>query len=576
MNSRRLLMSAALVGSLGIALTPALAEASTSSSHPAVTNSGAAAFVKSGNFHVGVPLGASARHGSAVAHSSGTTTSSTGPNPQLQVGWGYQNLTTYEMELALYTQGLNSGSTATITVNWGDGTTDTVSVTGPSTNGPLSNMPTHTYAALGNYPITVAIDDGQGDTFSDASTTLSTGTEYTPLSPVRIMDTRSNTGATGPIAAQGIAHLQVFGADNGAIPSTATAVALNVTVTQGTGNGYLTVYGNQDLDGNLLAAPTTSNLNFRGGQDVANMVIVPVGKDGVVNFFNGLPKGAGSVQVIADVAGYYTPSTANEFVSMAPTRVLDTRSSGGPIGSNKSITVPVAGQDGIPSGATAVAVNLTAVDQTRNGLITAYPAGQTMPVVSNVNYSANHTVANMAIVRVGANGDITFENNSAGSSDLLADVAGYYTTSSVTGASTYVSFQAPTRFVDTRDIADATLYDFGALPALTATAFPVAQTNAPEPAAVFNATVVSPTASGYLSLDPFNPGQQVTTPSTSNINYTAGQTVPNLAFVTPGTVEDDNTQWEQIFGAPSYAAGMFIGGHGTAQVILDQFGYFVE
>lgn len=75
-----------------------------------------------------------------------------------------------------------------------------------------------------------------------------------------------------------------------------TAVVLNVTVTQPSSFGFLTVY--PDSQGQPLA----SNLNWVAGQTVANLVIVPV-VNGNVDFYNG---STGTVHVIADLAGYFT------------------------------------------------------------------------------------------------------------------------------------------------------------------------------------------------------------------------------------------------------------------------------
>ena len=52
----------------------------------------------------------------------------------------------------------------------------------------------------------------------------------------------------------------------------------------------------------MFPAPSTSNLNFTAGQTIANLVVVPVGADGNVIVYHK----AGSVHVIADVAGWYT------------------------------------------------------------------------------------------------------------------------------------------------------------------------------------------------------------------------------------------------------------------------------
>jgi hypothetical protein len=53
---------------------------------------------------------------------------------------------------------------------------------------------------------------------------------------------------------------------------------------------------------NSQPLPTVSNLNFSAGQTIPNLVVVPV-INGKIDFYNG---SAGTVQVIADLDGYYT------------------------------------------------------------------------------------------------------------------------------------------------------------------------------------------------------------------------------------------------------------------------------
>ena len=75
---------------------------------------------------------------------------------------------------------------------------------------------------------------------------------------------------------------------------------MNVTVTAPSAPaGHITVYP----DGTTL--PTASNLNFTAGETVPNLVITPVGSDGEVDLYNG---SAGTVQLVADVSGYFLGS----------------------------------------------------------------------------------------------------------------------------------------------------------------------------------------------------------------------------------------------------------------------------
>ena len=74
-----------------------------------------------------------------------------------------------------------------------------------------------------------------------------------------------------------------------------SAVVLNVTVTDTTGQSYLTVWP----DG--ANQPTASDLNWVPGLTVPNLVVVKVGSNGKIDLFNP----AGSTDVIIDVVGWY-------------------------------------------------------------------------------------------------------------------------------------------------------------------------------------------------------------------------------------------------------------------------------
>ena len=92
------------------------------------------------------------------------------------------------------------------------------------------------------------------------------------------------------------------------------AVALNVTVTEPSAWGFLTVFPTG------ASRPAASNLNFVAGQTVPNMVIAKVGADGQVSFFNQF----GSTHVIVDVTGWF-PVAVGAIAPVVPARVMDTR-----------------------------------------------------------------------------------------------------------------------------------------------------------------------------------------------------------------------------------------------------------
>jgi hypothetical protein len=194
------------------------------------------------------------------------------------------------------------------------------------------------------------------------------------LAPARLLDTRSGIGAgTGAVAPGGTVHLQVLG--RGGVPATGvSAVALNVTATEPTSSGFVRVYG----DGGPV--PDASSLNYVPGQTVPNLVIAPVGANGMVALQSASP---GTVQLVADASGYFLsgdPSVAGAFGALAPARLLDTRSglgaSVGAVAPGGTVHLQVLGRGGVPAtGVSAVVLNVTVTEPTSSGYMRVFGDG---------------------------------------------------------------------------------------------------------------------------------------------------------------------------------------------------------
>ncbi len=283
-----------------------------------------------------------------------------------------------------------------------------------------------------------------------------------------------------------------------------------------------------------IPQPLASSLNWTAGQTVPNLVEVALGPTGQVNVFNA----AGSADVIVDVEGYVTtpaatPGPSGLFNAVTPSRILDTRNGtgsatpGGSIGPNSTITLPVAG-DGVvpPSGAAAVVLNVTVTRPSAASYLTVFPTGN-RPLASNLNFAAGQTVPNRVIVPLNASGSISFYN-AYGSVDVIADISGWLTDASNPSATgSRFAPVAPARLLDTR-IAQK-LGPNQSMSVAIAGNGPIP--NAGVLAVVLNVTVTGPTASSYLTAWP--DGDQ--RPLSSDLNFTAGQTVPNMVVVKVGT-----------------------------------------
>lgn len=235
-------------------------------------------------------------------------------------------------------------------------------------------------------------------------------------------------------------------AGNGGIPEGVTAVALNLTVVDPAGGaGHIIAYPSDE------GRPETSNVNYTAGQTVPNLAIVPVGADGYVNLFN---RGGASVDLLADIAGYFSQSEAAGYTAVGPTRLVDTReglgTDRGQVPGWTSFAVQTTGRAGIPAGVSAVALNVTVTDPHSDGHLTVYPGDRRAPSVSNLNFRRWQTIANSVIVPVDASGRIQVLNGAQGSSDVIVDVVGYYKA----GGSAYVP-NSPVRLADTRDVEGA-------------------------------------------------------------------------------------------------------------------------
>lgn len=349
------------------------------------------------------------------------------------------------------------------------------------------------------------------DISNDPNPTVADPGGFVALSPTRYVDTRY----TKPIGANATLTLQIAGLNG--IPADATAVALNVTVTQPQAAGFIAAGPAGILSG-------SSTVNFVANQTVPNGAIVRIGDFGSITLRN---SSIGTTHLVVDVTGYYKTAPTHipgAFVPQTPIRVTDTRVSG-VVAPNRDLVVnlsgPVAAALGSASAEGSVVVNLTVTQPQAAGFVTAYPTGTGLPNVSALNFSANQTVANLGVVRIGANGSITLRNSSVGTTHVVLDVYGFFVGGSVTIHGGYVPLSSPLRIVDSR----IGLGYGGALgPSGSFSMSPGIPTAA---ALALNSTVTAPTASGFLSVWPADRAR----PTASQVNFSAKQTVANFGQI---------------------------------------------
>lgn len=236
--------------------------------------------------------------------------------------------------------------------------------------------------------------------------------------PVRLLDTRNNIGGIGGRFQAGDDRaLQVAGIAG--VPADAQSVVLNITSAAASGIGYVTAYPNAQ------PMPNASNLNLNPGQTRANLSVVKVGADGKIR----LAVMESDADLVVDVYGYYG-SKGGATTAIDPIRIVDSRFGLGTpkqiFGPQETRNVLVAGVGGVPANAKAVMINVTAVQTDSWGWLTVWPAGGSQPNSSNLNWVGGTIVPNMAMVAVGANGQISIYND-MGHAQVLVDVFAYVT-----------------------------------------------------------------------------------------------------------------------------------------------------
>lgn len=411
------------------------------------------------------------------------------------------------------------------------GSTPSTSYTVNSANSISATSPAR---SAGYVDITVQTGVGTSSPAGGDGFVYTTPGAYHPLAFTRIEDTRPGSSLPGSGQAPGpgqVLSVQVTG--RGEVPASGVAaVVVNVTVTDPTSPGYVSVYPTG------VAPPLVSTIDFQANQTKANLAEVALGQNGQISIYNL----TGSTQIIVDVEGWYDTSAstggAGLFNPLPPLRIADTRTgtgtpySGQTLGLGQAITIQVAGAGGVPSsGAEAVVLNVTAVDATAPSVISVFPTGTGTSNASTVNFVPGEAVPNQATVELGTGGAVTVLNIGPGSADVILDVAGWYTDGSAgaTSGSTF-NLLIPTRVMDTRansgqPYAGDTLSAFGTLPVQLSGEAGIPSQNAT--GVVANATVTDTGSDGYLAVWP--DGQQV--PPTSELNWGPGQTTENAVVM---------------------------------------------
>jgi hypothetical protein len=278
--------------------------------------------------------------------------------------------------------------------------------------------------------------------------------------------------------------------------------------------------------------------------------------------------GPGAAHVILDVVGYYVPVEATAdgglFAPLQPVRIHDSRNvSGGTLEPGRESAVPVSAAAGIPAGATAFALNVTAVPTGRPGYLAVVPGSAPADGVSTVNWTqGGPPVANGITVGTGPDGAVKVRAGPA-STDFVIDVVGFFAPASATPGGALFHPTAPARLHDSRWGAgphgSGTVTAVGAADGRSGDGIVTSRDIVPAGARAlaYNATVTQPTGQGFLSVLPGD-ADPASAQRTSTLNWVRDTTVPN------GSIGRLDAQRRVLLG---------VAGSDT-HVVLDVVGYF--
>lgn len=254
--------------------------------------------------------------------------------------------------------------------------------------------------------------------------TAATPGAFTSVTPANLLDTGAGVGAPAtPVAAGTSVTFQVSG--RGGVPASgAGSAALVVAAVAPSAPGFASVYAAD------IARPAAAALDFVPAQTIANLTVSGLSHDGKVSIYNGSNS---PLRLVANVVGYFlagNPVAGGTFGALAPANLLDTGTGVGgpmtPVPAHGSRTVQIAGRGGVPYNAGSVALTVAAVGPASSGFATIYPADVVRPGAAALDFTANRTEANLAVIGMSSDGKVTLYNGSSSPLRLVVNVSGFW------------------------------------------------------------------------------------------------------------------------------------------------------
>jgi IPT/TIG domain len=474
---------------------------------------------------------------------------------------------------------------------------------------PLTAADEYTYASL---PVISAVTPA-GGLVSGGQTETVTGSGFTPGMTATIGGTTvtpSGVSATSftftaPAEVAGVVQVQVTTLIGTSALSPADAYTyLTLPVISAVTPSAGPVSGGQVV--------TVTGSGFVAGMTatIGGTTVTPSGITASSFGFTTLAETAGYDQVqVTDLAGasVLTPAAGyiytglGSFVPVTPFRILDTRSGRcgvhtcGVLGAGQTLALQITGYrdartgGSVPANATAVVLNVLAVNGSSASLLTVSPNGTGRPLASNLNFNAHTNIANLVTVALGQNGTSDSQRevnlyNALGTVNVVVDVEGYFVPQASSNPAGEFHAVAPLRVCDTRAKQPANGCNLGhstdntigpgqvlkmnvsGIPSGVGGSPASIPSNGSAEAAVLNLTAVAGTQATWLSVFPTQSNGTCLTsvPASSTINVLARGVLANRVMVPLGPSHS---------GGPSTDVCVY-NAAGTINVLLDASGWF--
>ncbi len=272
-----------------------------------------------------------------------------------------------------------------------------------------------TYTAPSARPVTAAQVDAYAvtiDRVADAG--------FTPITPVRVLDTRSGLGLSGTFTSHSPRTLRIAGTHG--IPSDAIAVAVDVTVVNPTTGGRLSITRTPQR------SPTPAIVYGPGRSKTSGGAVVPLSAGGLS--ITWVASTGSRAHVVMDVTGYFRSTGGSGFTGRGPTRVVNTKTGlgiAGPLASHRPKSVRIGGTNGIPSDAVAVTVDVTTIGPTSSGRLAVTPTSMSSPATATVFVAKGARRSSSTTVGLsGGRLSLVWLGTSGSHTNAIVDVTGYY------------------------------------------------------------------------------------------------------------------------------------------------------